>query len=991
MSIPGSASPLFFQTAAADAAAAGPIKSVRFNKADSPYLNRTMSGGDRGKATISCWLKKCNVHSVTSEYIYLMGVSSECSVYISSNDKLRFDFYHTDGSTWAVIANSDMVFRDVSAWYHIVLSIDSSAGTSNADRVKLYVNGAQQTFTFTTYGTGTITGDIKHLNESGQTFQINSRPGKSYYGNFYLANYHYIDGQALDPTDFGAFDDNGVWQAAEYSGTFGTNGFHLFDFANESGIGNDSSGNDNDFTVNNLTSEGGSKIRTTELSVNHASGVISLPGNAFDSTYISARINTSTFAVTNTAWLGSYANGYAEARWIPVGGYAVTSSLRVYFGVYSNAAASSTLTVTYTDTTTESSSQFTSGNNNWMTLFTASNAAGKTIQKIEISNPSTTNVQFGGFVIDDQIVETANADTDVLRDVPTNGNSSDDTGAGGEVSGNYATWNPLTSRGVVTTSQGNLTANAVNSGYGYTLSTIPVSSGKYYCEISFEGTMAHSVNYNYIGIVPTDSAAIYTGQDIFRADGALSIDSNGSVIRGNIGNGSNDTNNTYQSSYGFDENDTIGIAIDCDTPQVTFYKNGTSIGTFPHTMQSNKSWVLFINDWANAADFTGYVLNTGQKAFEDSAPSGFKALCTTNLPTPTIANGRDHFDTKLYTGNGGSSTIAVSGYNFAPNLVWLKGRSDPDKHGLYDTVRGATKLLIPSSANGESTQNGVTAFNSDGFDIGDYAETNGNNRTYVAWAWNIPGSASSNSDGTITSSVTKNVDAGISIVTWTGDDSTGTIGHGLGSKPDLIVAKVYGDSSYSDNWPVYSSVFDGTHYAYLNDTRKFTDFAGFWNDGTATSTVFPVGDYNTDNTKSLLALCFTSVAGFSSIGSYEGNGSTTAGVFVYMDFRPAWILVKRADTSSSYGSWAIYDSTRSTFNTTGTSSYNFPLWANRDAQEGKRGNGSDAASGFENIVNFFSNGFMALGAGAELNVANETYVYMAFASNPFSANGGLAF
>ena len=111
-----------------------------------------------------------------------MGVSSECSVYISSNDKLRFDFYHTDGSTWAVIANSDMVFRDVSAWYHIVLSIDSSAGTSNADRVKLYVNGAQQTFTFTTYGTGTITGDIKHLNESGQTFQINSRPGKSYYG-----------------------------------------------------------------------------------------------------------------------------------------------------------------------------------------------------------------------------------------------------------------------------------------------------------------------------------------------------------------------------------------------------------------------------------------------------------------------------------------------------------------------------------------------------------------------------------------------------------------------------------------------------------------------------------------------------------------------------------------------------------------------------------------------------------------------------------------
>jgi hypothetical protein len=825
MSIPGSASPLFFQTAAADAAAAGPIKSVRFNNDDSAYLNRTpSSAGNRKTWTFAAWIKRS---SSSNQRIFTAGSSGSAASIIEFVGSGGHDFIEVSNYSGSYTARKRTVarMRDFSAWYHLVVKVTSST-------LDIYINGVQADID-SSYNTNPNNSDW-YFN-STVVHRLGRTAWGSEYFDGYLADVYWIDGQAKDATDFGAFDDNGVWQAAAYSGTFGTNGFHLFDFANESGIGNDASGNDNDFTVNNLSN------------------------------------------------------------------------------------------------------------------------------------------------------------TDVLFDVPTNGDSSGDTGAGGEVSGNYATWNPLTSRGVVTTSQGNLTANAVNSGYGYTLSTIPVSSGKYYCEISFEGTMAHSVNYNYIGIVPTDSAAIYTGQDIFRADGALSIDSNGSVIRGNIGNGSNDTNNTYQSSYGFDENDTIGIAIDCDTPQVTFYKNGTSIGTFPHTMQSNKSWVLFINDWANAADFTGYVLNTGQKAFEDSAPSGFKALCTTNLPTPTIANGRDHFDTKLYTGNGGSSTIAVSGYNFAPNLVWLKGRSDPDKHGLYDTVRGATKLLIPSSANGESTQNGVTAFNSDGFDIGDYAETNGNNRTYVAWAWNIPGSASSNSDGTITSSVTKNVDAGISIVTWTGDDSTGTIGHGLGSKPDLIVAKVYGDSSYSDNWPVYSSVFDGTHYAYLNDTRKFTDFAGFWNDGTATSTVFPVGDYNTDNTKSLLALCFTSVAGFSSIGSYEGNGSTTAGVFVYMDFRPAWILVKRADTSSSYGSWAIYDSTRSTFNTTGTSSYNFPLWANRDAQEGKRGNGSDAASGFENIVNFFSNGFMALGAGAELNVANETYVYMAFASNPFSANGGLAF
>jgi hypothetical protein len=258
------------------------------------------------------------------------------------------------------------------------------------------------------------------------------------------------------------------------------------------------------------------------------------------------------------------------------------------------------------------------------------------------------------------------SDIDSLIDSPTNYKA--DSGNNG---GNYASWNPLTNKGVVTTSNGNLTANATNSGFGYTLSTIAVSSGKYYCEISFEGTMAHSVNYNYIGIVPTDSAANYTGQDIFRANGALSIDSNSSVIRGTIGTGGGETNNTYQSSYGFDENDTIGIAIDCDTPQVTFYKNGTSIGTFPHTMQSNKSWVLFVNDWANGADFTGYILNAGQRPFSYTPPTGYKSLCTQNLDDPPIADGSKYFDAKLYTGNG--SGLQVGGSKPSENATVVGG------------------------------------------------------------------------------------------------------------------------------------------------------------------------------------------------------------------------------------------------------------------------------------------------------------------------------
>ena len=804
MSIPGSASPLFF-TAAADAAAFTLEKSVRFNKADSPYLNRTMSGGDRGKATISCWLKKCNIHSVTSEYIYLMGISASCSVYISSNDKLHFDFYHTDGSTWAVLADSDMLFRDVSAWYHIVVSIDSSAGTTNADRVKLYVNGVQQDFTFTTYGSGTITGDIKHLNQSGQTFQINSRPTKSYYGNFYLANYHYIDGQALDPTDFGAFDDNGVWQAAAYSGTFGTNGFHLFDFANESGIGNDSSGNDNDFTVNNISS-------------------------------------------------------------------------------------------------------------------------------------------------------TAGAGNDVLRDVPTNGDSSDDTGAGGEVSGNYCTWSPLAGTNV-TLSNGNLDCSLSAGTASKARTTIAVTSGKYYWEIKFK-----SGNYGMIGI----SDASLAGGQISYAAGALNYYVQNGTLYGDVGGSFSGT------SYGsaLSANDVLGVALDMDNGNVKFYKNGSDLGNANTTSLVGKTIMPHLGEAGGATFVTE--ANFGARSFAYSAPSGFKALCTTNLPTPTIANGRDHFDTKLYTGNGSSQSI--TGYNFSPNFVWLKSRSAATLHTLQDTVRGANKALEIDGNQptpGEITiTDSITSFNSDGFSLGSRSTVNDSSETYVAWAWNIPGSASSNSDGTITSSVTKNADAGVSIVTWTGTNAAGTVGHGLGSKPDLIVVKVYGDSSYNDNWPVYSSAFDGTKYAYLNDTRKFTTYAGFWNDGTATSTVFPVGDDNSDNGKSLIAYCFTSVAGFSAFGTYVGLGGAGE-PFVHTGFAVKFLMIKRSDSS---GEWAINDAVRNTFNPASNA-----LFPDRTSAE-------DATR----HVDLLSNGFKLKNSSPIYNSSGGSYVYMALASNPFQANGGLA-
>jgi len=931
-------------------------------------------------------------------------------VYWDGNDNFRFHQY--DGSSYVMSYITTAKYRDT-AWYHYVISIDTTLAAA-ADRARLYVNGVEVT-------------DWSQESNPAQSLQtgwnaaIRQRIGREYtttYGNYYnyggyLADFYNIDGQQLDCTSFGKFDDNGVWQAKDASGlTFGTNGFHLFDFASESGIGNDSSGNDNDFSVSNLTAPGNFGITkaaqivgtsktfsfpitytttltyeffvriTTDGTYNYmakmsgdqwnlgTSGSSLLFGNYNGgwTTFSSTGLNDSNWHFVRLTTTGSSTSLYVDGSLIATNssggsvstGSQITNEIR---GTGSGAFEIAHLRITTggTPPTTGvpdiSSMNAAAGSGGTLAFYDA-------LDDIASSGTKTSDGGSVTITMSAATVGVTDANTDVLRDVPTNGDSSNDTGAGGEVSGNYCVMNPLHHLHAATLVNGNLQTTSNEKAF----STFLLKTGKWYVEHKVDYA-AYNLCFSQIdhpsGATPSSSNSKSIGW--YLPNGYVYWGAGYSAsLGGTTMTGLDSSGYMQQASAG----DIVAAAIDMDNSIIKFYKNGTEVGSIDFSTGNAHRFT----EGMYVSQFNGYGhWNFGQNTYAHAAPSNYKALCTTNLPTPTIANGRDHFDTKLYTGNGGSSTITVSGLNFAPNLVWLKGRSDPDKHGLYDTVRGATKLLIPSSNAGESTQNGVTAFNSDGFDIGNYAETNGSSRTYVAWAWNIPGSASSNSDGTITSSVTKNADAGISLVTWTGNDSAGTIGHGLGSKPDLIVVKVYGDSSYADNWPVYSSVFDGTHYAYLNDTRKFTDFAGFWNDGTATSTVFPIGDYNSDNTKSLLALCFTSVDGFSKIGSYEGNGSSN-GPFVFTGMRPALVLARNADTSGE--DWWIVDTARETFNP-----QDQILLPNSDNAEITTSNP---------IIDILSNGFKLRNANARFNASGTTYVYASFASNPFQANGGLA-
>ena len=343
----------------------------------------------------------------------------------------------------------------------------------------------------------------------------------------------------------------------------------------------------------------------------------------------------------------------------------------------------------------------------------------------------------------------------------------------------------------------------------------------------------------------------------------------------------------------------------------------------------------------------------------------------------SITKPTDYFNSVLYTGDDtaiGSGGNAITGVGFQPDFVWIKRRtSDAAHHAWYDIVRGTTKQLGSSQNSAETTQSeGLTTFGTDGFTVGSLGRVNeGGGDTYVAWNWKAGGSASSNSNGSITSSVSANTTAGFSIVSYTGTGSVATVGHGLGVAPKFIIVKTR--SLSNEAWPVDSRANSGI--TYLNETSTkgaYGDSSPF--PSTApTSTVFSIGTPNNTNGSgaTYIAYCFADVKGYSKFGTYVANANTD-GPFVYTGFKPAFVLVQ--NTSVAQG-WFIMDNKRNTFNevTKGLS-------PNTNSTE----NDSSANNGCD----FLSNGFKvrAVGTGDINHTSGNTYIYMAFAENPFVGN-----
>ena len=340
-----------------------------------------------------------------------------------------------------------------------------------------------------------------------------------------------------------------------------------------------------------------------------------------------------------------------------------------------------------------------------------------------------------------------------------------------------------------------------------------------------------------------------------------------------------------------------------------------------------------------------------------------------------------HFQTLLYTGNSGNPRDLVNDGNsdLQPDLVWIKGRSHADLHLLYDSSRGAGKFLRTESTAAENTGGyGLTAFNSDGFRTNAYAYSNENTHTYVAWQWKANGgTTSSNTDGNITATVQANPTAGFSIVTYTGNGvQTGkTVGHGLGAVPKMIISKDRGATSNVATWRTYHEAIGNTKYLQMPQTDAASVFND-WDNTTPTSSVYSVGGdggytpTNTNNTN-YVAYVFAEVQGYSKFGGYTGNGNSN-GPFVYTGFKPAWILIKRYDSTSG---WTVYDHKR------GFNGNNYELFPHSAEVE------YTGTSYFE--ADILSNGFKLRLTDGQVNASSGTYVYAAFAENPFVTSTGI--
>ena len=580
------------------------------------------------------------------------------------------------------------------------------------------------------------------------------------------------------------------------------------------------------------------------------------------------------------------------------------------------------------------------------------------------------------------------ASTDVVLDSPTN---------------NFATLNSIHTVGSPTLSEGSLKLVGSGTDYDRSYATIAVTSGKWYAEFYYvsgddrgifgivrEDSLALATSSNYIGSQANDYGLDFRARaknngsntfDVTNFDtgdiGLLCFD----IDNGKLWLGRRDVSGSttiwYDSSGANNGDPSAG-----SNPTYTFTATGYTWFIGCHDYNGTN----IIANFGQDGSFSGAI--TSQGATDSNGigdfnyiESGFLALCSSNLPDTTISPNQDtqaddHFIAYSYTADN-TDNKARTGLGFQPDWLWFKNRDTAFSHLIYDSSRGANKYIQSNTANAENTSSDLmSSFDSDGFTTQNDSSSgnllNYSSDKYIVWSWKANGgTTSSNSDGSITSTVQANTTAGFSIVTYTGNEVQGaTVGHGLNTTPQWIIVKNRTDGGY--DWAVWHQELSSASYIIrLNLTSAETNSYPAFNNTLPTSTVFSLAGgsqanrfYTNKSGSNYVAYVFAEIEGYSKFGSYTGNGSTD-GTFVFTGFRPAWVLIKQ---TNSTGSWLIHDNKRSPFNV-----IDEDLFANLSSAESDNGVDKD----------FLSNGFKHRASHSAVNGSSSTYIYMAFAEQPF--------
>ncbi len=564
------------------------------------------------------------------------------------------------------------------------------------------------------------------------------------------------------------------------------------------------------------------------------------------------------------------------------------------------------------------------------------------------------------------------ATTDPVKDTPTN---------------NFCNMSPLAVSGDgnhPTFTDGNLKAMGPGSGIGKNGATFGLSSGKWYVEAK----ITHTGSNLMLGII--NVATDYSNNEYLGSgsDFAIAADALNKKIR-------KEGSDNQTSLGGMQNGDILAFAVDMDNGTFQLYNNGSTKGsavsftvadyapiTFAQTTGASSSGVHWNygadSSFAGAETAQGNTDGNGQGDFYYSPPSGFLAVCEANLPTPSIAKGNLYFDALLWSGTG--STQNITGLEFQPDWVWAKKRSGSEAHDLQDAVRGATKRLSSNNTNAEITAVGsIDSFDSNGFTVDDAGTTNESGFTYVGWCWNGGGSTVTNNDGNISSQVRASATSGFSIVSYQGNGTSGsdvTIGHGLGVAPKVVIIKKRTSGGSEAQWGVLhhklSAISSGdiiTKNIFLQTTGGEDTYSNYIKSMQSTTFTLRLSDasagrYNKSG-EDYIAYCFSEVTGFSKHSSYIGNGQDD-GQYVFMGFRPAWVLIKNISSGST--DWIIKTDKIQTINT---------------MTNAIKANEANAEASSLSSVDFLANGMKIRNAGSFTNQDNQTYIYLAFAVSPF--------